>query len=56
MKKILNIKEIAEYLGCSVSTIRNLIKKDNFPHCRIGAKYGFDLEKVERYLEENERK
>jgi len=56
MQRILNIKEIAEYMGCCVSTIRNLIKNNEFPHCRVGAKYGFILDKVDKWLEENARK
>lgn len=56
MNRILNIKEIAEYMGCCVSTVRNLIKKTDFPYCYVGAKYGFILEKVERWLENNGRK
>lgn len=38
-KENMNIKEIAEYLNCSISTVRKLIYNDEIPVHRIGNRY-----------------
>ena len=45
-KNLVTIKEVAEYLSVSVSTVRNLIKKDEIPHVVVGGIYRFDMDKV----------
>lgn len=55
-KEILNIKEIAKYLSCSVSTIRNMIRKNEIPYFRIGVKYYFRKESIVAWIIENEKK
>ena len=49
-EKIMNIKELAIFLNCSVSTIRKLIKEKRIPHFRIGAKIYFRLSEIERWI------
>lgn len=48
--EVLNIKEVADYLHCSVSTIRKLIRENNIPYFRIGSKLLFEKEKVEEWV------
>lgn len=33
--EVFNVKEVAEYLHCSISGIRNLVKNKNIPFYRI---------------------
>lgn len=55
-EKILNIIEMAKYLHCSVSTIRNMVRNFEIPHFRLGVKIYFRLSAIERWLNEKERK
>ena len=54
-EEVFDIKEIACYLKCSVSTIRNLVKNNKIPNFRVGAKIHFRFSSIERWIEENER-
>lgn len=54
--KVLDIKEMASYLKCSISTIRNLVKNNKIPNFRVGTKIYFRLSSIERWIEENETK
>lgn len=54
-EEIFDIKEIACYLKCSVSTIRNLVKNNKIPNFRVGAKIYFRHSSIERWIEENEK-
>ena len=51
----LNIKEVAKYLNCSVSTIRNLVNKHEIPFFRLGVKLYFNLESIKEWIKRNER-
>jgi len=53
---ILNINELSSYLKCSVSTIRNLVKKSKIPYFRIGVKLYFKLTSIEEWICKNEQK
>ncbi len=55
-KIILNIKELADYLNCSISTIRNLLRKGELPHFRIGKKIYFKKESIDKWVDGNESK
>lgn len=50
---ILKIKELSELLQISTNTIYRLCNQ-GMPHLRIGSQYRFELEKVIKYLQENE--
>jgi excisionase family DNA binding protein len=51
-KKLLSIRELAEYLGMSPMTIRAKIKKDEFPFKakRLGRLLKFDIQEVDDYI------
>ena len=54
-EKILNVKELAEYLHCSVSTIRNLVRNNEIPYFRVGVKICFRQSAIDRWIYERER-
>jgi len=55
MKKIkFNVKEIAEYLGCSESTARKLVREEKIPHYRIYSKILFDKNEIDKWLSDNQ--
>lgn len=49
-RKILNIKELAEYLNCSVAMIRKLIYNNDIPYFKMGAIYQFDMDIINRWI------
>jgi DNA binding domain, excisionase family len=55
-KTIFNVTEVAEYLNCSTSTIRKLVRSKEIPLFRLGAKLNFDKSKIDEWLEEQQLK
>ena len=43
-KQVMDIKELAEYLGIGKSTIYNLIRQKKIPASKIGKQYRFSRE------------
>lgn len=52
--EILNVKQVAKYLNCSASTIRNLVKNNAIPFFRIGSKLNFNKEAVDIWIHNQE--
>lgn len=52
--QIFNVKEVADYLNCSVSSIRSLVRKKEIPHFRIGSKLNFKKEAVDNWVHNQE--
>ena len=52
--EILNVKELALYLSCSESTIRNLIRDNEIPFFRIGKKINFNKEAINTWIKNQE--
>lgn len=52
--KIFNVKEVADYLNCSVSAIRTLVRNKQIPYFRIGSKLNFNKEAVDRWVHNQE--
>ena len=50
--KIMNIKELANYLGIGRTTIYNLIKKKKIPASKIGKQYRFSKDVVDSWLKD----
>lgn len=50
----LTVKEVAEYLGCSESSIRKLIKEKKIPHYKIYAKILFDKTSIDKWVYDNQ--
>ena len=51
-KQIMNIKELANYLGIGRTTIYNLIKKKKIPASKIGKQYRFSKDVVDSWLKD----
>ena len=47
---VLTIKEVAEKLRISESTVRNMVRVDQMPHVRIGKRIIIDREQLELWL------
>ena len=52
VKEIMDIKELAEYLGIGKSKIYSLIRHKKIPASRIGRQYRFSKEVVNNWLKE----
>jgi len=52
--EILNVKELALYLSCSESTIRNLIRDNEIPFFRIVKKINFNKEAINTWIKNQE--
>lgn len=48
--QIFTVKELAEYLSCSVSSIRNLVRNSSIPCFRIGSKINFKKEAIDSWV------
>ena len=51
MKKILDLKEISNYLRMSESMIRKMVREKTIPYFRLGYKIKFDLDKVNKWID-----
>ena len=52
VKEVMDIKELAEYLGIGKSKIYSLIRHKKIPASRIGRQYRFSKEIVNNWLKE----
>ena len=52
--QIFTVKEVAEYLHCSVSSIRTLVRNKQIPFFRIGSKLNFNKEAVDTWVHNQE--
>jgi len=53
MKRLLNIKETSEYLGIKVNTLYCWVSQDRIPYVKMGKRLMFDMERLNKYIEEN---
>lgn len=54
---VLNVKEVAEYLGVHPQTIRNYIRKNTIPHKRMGGRNSrilFSKKAIDEWIYEGE--
>ena len=54
MNETFNIKEVSEYLKCSVSGIRNLVRNKSIPYYRIGNRLFFRKESIQLWIQSQE--
>ena len=54
--QVFTVKEVAEYLNCSVSSIRSLVRNKEIPCFRIGSKLNFNKEAVDNWIHNQEIK
>lgn len=58
-KNICDIKELSTYLKVSIPQVRKLVRAKMIPYSRIGNRYKFDINEVNKWIEnlqENEEK
>ena len=58
-KNICDIKELSNYLKVSIPQVRKLVRAKMIPYFRIGNRYKFDINEVNKWIEnlqENEEK
>ena len=55
-KDICDIKQLATYLKISIPEVRKLLREKKIPHFRLGNRYRFDINKINKWLEEMEEK
>ena len=48
--EVMNVKEVAEYLHCSQSTIRKLLKKKQIPSFRIAYRIFFKKDLIDLWI------
>lgn len=53
-RRLINIRELAEYLGMSINTIRSWVWLRKIPYFRMGKLIRFDLCKIEKWLKDRE--
>ncbi len=55
-KNICDIKELSQYLKISIPEIRKLVREKKIPNFRLGNRIKFDLNKIDKWLEDLEKK
>ena len=48
--KIIDIKELSDYLNCSISKIRKMIYDNEIPYFKIGNKYHFHIDRINQWI------
>ena len=52
--RVFDVKETAEYLNCSVSSIRKMVRNKEISFFRIGSKINFTQESIESWIKEQQ--
>lgn len=52
--EIMNVKEVAKYLKCSESSIRNLVRERKIPVFRINSKLNFNKVAIDNWVHNQE--
>lgn len=50
MEEVFNVKEVAEYLHCSTSTIRKLMRKKEIPSFRVAYRVFFKKSIIDQWI------
>lgn len=48
-RKVFTVREIAEYLRCSRSTIYRLLRRNELPGFKIGSDWRFNVESIDAW-------
>lgn len=51
---VMNVEEVAKYLKCSMSKIRNMVRDSEIPHFRIGNRLNFKRETIDNWIHNKE--
>ena len=50
--EILTVNELAEYLKCSISTVRKMVRNNAVPYFRTSKKINFDKQAIDKWVKE----
>jgi excisionase family DNA binding protein len=53
--RVFTVKEIADYLRIHPTTVYRMLKARKIPAFRVGSDWRFNLESINRWVEENSR-
>lgn len=51
---VFNVEEVANYLHCSVSCIRSLVRSKSIPYFRIGNRLNFNKNSIDNWISNQE--
>ena len=54
--EVFTVKELSNYLNCSISTVRSLVRKREIPFFRIGSKLYFKKSAIDLWIKNQEIK
>ena len=52
--EVMSVKEVAEYLKCSESSIRNMVRANKIPVFKINTKLNFNKEAIDNWVHNQE--
>jgi excisionase family DNA binding protein len=52
-KRLLNVKEAAQYLGLEVDTVYKKARLRELPFVKVGRALRFDVKELDRFIEQN---
>lgn len=52
--EVMNVKELAEYLKCSESSVRNMVRDNKIPVFKINSKLNFNKEAIDNWIHTQE--
>jgi len=52
-KRLININELSEYIGLSISTIYSWVSQRRIPFVKCGRLTKFDLQRIDEWIEES---
>ena len=52
-KKLININELSEYIGLSISTLYSWVSQRRIPFVKCGRLTRFDLQRIDEWIEES---
>ena len=52
-KRLININELSEYIGLSISTLYSWVSQRRIPFVKCGRLTKFDLERIDEWIEES---
>ena len=52
--EVMNVKELAEYLKCSESSVRNMVRDNKIPVFKINSKLNFNKESIDNWIHTQE--
>jgi len=53
LRRLINVRELSEYLDLSVNTIYCLVSQRRIPFVKVGRLTKFDLQKIDQWIEEH---